>query len=189
MYATKNCLYQSLFQKNASAVADNIVTYQFTHLIDQKHSMKYLLILLFLITGFFTKAQDSAAVVINRVNVIKDYRLDLLAAKQSDINTAILKQQARTAKGYRLMVLNTNDKDYAYKVRTELLQRFPEQKPYMWFANPYIRIKFGNFRTKEEAEYYRKQISAMLNGANIYYINELIEVVPGDDFDPDTMLK
>ena len=72
-------------------------------------------------------------------------------------------------------------------MRTELLQKFPEQKPYMWYANPYIRIKFGNFRTKEEAEYYRKQISQMLNGANIYFLNETIEVVPDKDFDPDEM--
>ena len=57
----------------------------------------------------------------------------------------------------------------------------------MWFANPYIRIKFGNFRTKEEADVYKKQISQMLNGATIYYIPETIEVTPGDDFDPDSM--
>ncbi len=95
--------------------------------------------------------------------------------------------QARTAQGYRLMVLNTNDKDYAFKVRAELLQRFPEQKPYMWFANPYIRIKFGNFRTKEEADVYKKQISKMLNGSSIYYLHETIEVVPDKDFNPDDM--
>ena len=123
----------------------------------------------------------------DKVVVFKDYRLDILGRKEAEINTALLKLQARTAQGYRLMVLNTNDKDYAFKVRAELLQKFPEQKPYMWFANPYIRIKFGNFRTKEEADVYKKQISQMLNGANIYYIPETIEVSPGDDFDPDSM--
>ena len=146
------------------------------------------LIILFLI--FFNNslfAQNTDSVPHDKVAIIKDYRLDILARKESEVNTAILKSQARTAKGYRLMVLNTSDKDYAFKVRTELLQKFPEQKPYMWYANPYIRIKFGNFRTKEEAEYYRKQISQMLNGANIYFLNETIEVVPDKDFDPDEM--
>jgi hypothetical protein len=57
----------------------------------------------------------------------------------------------------------------------------------MWYANPYIRIKFGNFRTKEEADVYKKQISKMLGGANIYYLPETIEVDPGKDFDPDSM--
>ncbi|MEO5501917.1 MAG: SPOR domain-containing protein [Ginsengibacter sp.] len=123
----------------------------------------------------------------NKVVVFKDYRLNILAKKEADINTAILKNQARTARGYRLMVLNTSDKDYAFKIRTQLLQRYPEQKLYMWFANPYIRIKFGNFRSKDEADVYKKQISQMLDGATIYYLQERIEVDPGPDFNPDDM--
>ena len=83
------------------------------------------------------------------------------------------------------MILNTSDKEYAFKVRAELLQKFPEQKPYMWYANPYIRLKFGNFKTKEEADVYKNQISKMLGGANIYYIPETIEVAPDKDFNPD----
>lgn len=132
-------------------------------------------------------AQNVDSAVENKVVVFKDYRLDILARKEAELNTALLKLQARTTEGYRLMVLNTSDKDYAFKVRAELLQKFPEQKPYMWFANPYIRIKFGNFRTKEEADVYKTQISKMLDGANIYYIAEKIEVVPGEDFDPDNL--
>lgn len=131
-------------------------------------------------------AQIADTIAGSNVIVFKDYRLTVLADKQAVINTAILKSQARTTKGYRLMVLNTNDKEYAFKVRSRLLQEFPEQKPYMWFANPYIRIKFGNFRTKEEADVYRKQISKMLDGATIYYLQETIEVDPGNNFDPDS---
>jgi hypothetical protein len=144
------------------------------------------LILLFFSSSVFSQNIDS--VNERKVIVFKDYRLDILARKEAELNTAILKQQARTAKGYRLMVLNTSDKDYAFKVRTELLQKFPEQKPYMWFANPYIRIKFGNFLTKEEADVYKRQISKMLGGATIYYLHETIEVDPGEDFDPDSMM-
>jgi hypothetical protein len=147
--------------------------------------------LLFLILVFFSPsvfAQHTDSVNERKVTVFKDYRLDILARKEAELNTALLKLQARTAKGYRLMVLNTSDKDYAFKVRTELLQKFPEQKPYMWFANPYIRIKFGNFLTKEEADVYKRQISKMLGGATIYYLHETIEVDPGEDFDPDSMI-
>ena len=151
--------------------------------------MKQLLILFFIGTALSSFAQDTDSLNENKVIVFKDYRLDILAQKEAEVNTALLKTQARLAPGYRLMVLNTSDKDYAFKVRTELLQKFPEQKPYMWFANPYIRLKFGNFRTKEEAEVYRKQISKMLNGATIYFLNETIEVDPGKDFNPDDMNK
>lgn len=147
--------------------------------------MKRLLFILF--TGFsvnsFAQVADTA--VENKVVIYSDYRLGILARKQSEINTAILKSQARLARGYRLMVLNTNDRDYAMKIRTELLQKFPEQKPYMWFSNPYIKLKFGNFRTKEEAELYRGQISRMLDGASIYLLTETIEVKPDKDFNPD----
>lgn len=132
-------------------------------------------------------AQNSYAPVENKVVVFKDYRLDILARKEAELNTAQLKIQARNMQGFRLMILNTSDKDYAFKIRAELLKRFPEQKPYMWFANPYIRIKFGNFKTKEEADVYKKQISQMLDGASIYYIPETIELNPGDDFDPNSM--
>ena len=151
--------------------------------------MKYIFIIITIVfsSSVYCQGISDSLLQRNKVKIIKDYRLDILAAKQSEINTALLKRQARTTKGFRLMVLNTNDREYAYKIRAELLQRFPEQKPYMWFSNPYIRIKFGNFKTREEAEVYRRQISAMLNGANIYFLQETIEVDPGDDFDPDDM--
>lgn len=152
--------------------------------------MRYVFLLLTLVLfSPYSHAQvrEDSTIDLNKVLILKDYRLNILAQKQSELNTTILKNQARTTKGYRLMVLNTNDKEYAYKVRAELLQKFPEQKPYMWFSSPYIRIKFGNFKTKEEAESYRKQISSMLNGANIYFLQETIEVDPGPDFDPDNM--
>ncbi len=146
-----------------------------------------LICILFYNTSFAQTSDSLNRQKENGVVVFKDYRLDILASKETELNTALLKLQARTAQGFRLMVLNTSDKDYAFKVRAELLQKFPEQKPYMWFANPYIRIKFGNFRTKEDAEPYRKEISKMLGGATIYLIPETIEVDPGKDFDPDSM--
>lgn len=124
-------------------------------------------------------AQDDTT-TINKVIVHKDYRLDILAHKQSELNLIAAKNAQRTAMGYRLQVLSTNDRDLAMKTRTQLLQRFPEQKTYMFFQAPYIKLKFGNFRTKPEAETYKKLISKMLGGASIYFLAERIEVKPGD---------
>ena len=141
--------------------------------------MKQLFILIFI--GFsipsFCQATDSLPQ--NKVVVFKDYRLNILARKEAELNAANSAKQVRSADGFRLMVLNTSDKKYAFKVRAELLQKFPEEKLYMWFANPYVRIKFGNFKTKEEADVYKKQISDMLGGATIYYISEPIEIGQG----------
>ena len=69
----------------------------------------FILIFISLADGSF--AQNNAVYPENKVVVFKDYRLDILKRKEVEINTAILKTQARTAQGYRLMVLNTNDKD------------------------------------------------------------------------------
>lgn len=148
-------------------------------------------ILLIIITVFFyninvfAQAEDTLAA--NKIIIHEDVRMDILAKKESDINTAILKAQSRMGKGYRLMVLNSGDRGYAMKVRAELLQNYPEQKIYMGFANPYIKIKFGNFKTSEDAEPYRKAISKLLNGASIYILSETIEVKPDKDFNPDDM--
>jgi hypothetical protein len=149
--------------------------------------MKPLFILIFIFLSGYCFAQTTEPVPQNKVVVFKDYRLNILQRKEAELNTAVLKKHARTAQGYRLMILNTSDKDYAFKVRAELLQKFPEQKPYMWYANPYIRIKFGNFKTKEEADIYKNQISKMLGGANIYYLAETIEVAPDKDFNVDNI--
>lgn len=147
--------------------------------------MKISFMLMFLFPGLQSFAQAEDTSVTNKVVIYQDYRLAILEKKEADINTAILKAEARIGKGFRLMILNTNDREYAMKIRGQLLQKYPEQKTYMWFANPYIKIKFGNFKTKEEADPYKKQITKLLNGATIYYLPEFIEVKPDKDFNPD----
>lgn len=142
--------------------------------------MKNLIILLFIGFSHQSFAQINDSISRNKVVVFKDYRLNILARKEAEINAINYKRQPHTVMGYRLMVLNTNDKDYAFKIRAELLKKFPEQKPYMWYSSPYIRIKFGNFKTKEEAEVYRKQISDMLGGATVYYLEEPVEIDPNE---------
>jgi hypothetical protein len=148
-------------------------------------NMKLLLILPALFFSLLSFAQVEDTAVMDKVVIHQDYRLAILARREVENNIAILKAEARIGKGIRLMILNTNDRDYAMKIRGALLQKYPEQKTYMWYANPYIKIKFGNFRTKEEADPYKKQISKMLNGAAIYYLPETIEVKPDKDFNPD----
>ena len=147
--------------------------------------MKCSFIIISLFFNLHSFAQDTSGT--NKVVIYQDYRLAILARKEADINTAILKAEARIGKGFRLMILNTNDREYAMKIRGELLQKYPEQKTYMWFANPYIKIKFGNFKTKDEADPYKNQISKLLNGATIYYLPENIEVKPDKDFNPDAI--
>ncbi len=149
--------------------------------------MKQLFTLISCLFTSFSFGQAADTTNANKIVVHEDYRMDLLAKKEFDINTAIIKAQARLAPGYRLMILNTNDRAYAMKIRTKLLEEYPDQKTYMWFASPYIKIKFGNFKTLDEANRYKNEISRMMNGANIYVIQETIEVKPDKDLDSDDL--
>ena len=112
------------------------------------------------------------------VIIHKDPRIDILGKKMAEYNEALSKN-IRSAKGYRLMLLSTNDRNMAMNLRSRLLQQYPDQKVYMTFQSPYIKLKFGNFIEKEEAERFRKHLlNQYIVPGNIYIIPEMIEVKP-----------
>lgn len=144
--------------------------------------MKIVITLICLFAAVKSYSQDSAAVSKNVsdtpgvVRVIKDDRLDQFAKKEIEYNEAMA-LGPKTAKGYRLMLLSTNDRNLAMNIRAQLLQKFPDQKVYMSFQPPNIKLKFGNFVEKEEAEKYKKEISKQqIVTNNIYLVPELVEV-------------
>lgn len=120
-----------------------------------------------------SKAQDSTVAIV----VHKDPRLDLLEQKQIEINTAIRKSNARTAKGYRLLVANTGSRDEAVAAKSKVYGNFPELKAYLIYQAPNFKLKVGNFRTREEAVQYQKTLSAYFP-KGIQVIADTIEVVP-----------
>ncbi len=134
---------------------------------------------LIIITGlicFSGHAQDSA--MGGKVTIIKDNRLDELARKEAVFNE-VLSKKPRAGKGYRLMLLSTNDRTQAMNVRAKLLQRYPDQKVYTIFQPPYIKLKFGDFVEKADAENVRKDIiKTKLLAGNIYVVPDTIEVKP-----------
>ena len=143
---------------------------------------------LFAIHGFAQITDPSDSIPEGKVTVYKDSRLDILAKKEAAFNEANgYSLGPRSAKGYRLMLLSTNDRPAAMKLRAQLLQRFPEQKVYMSFQPPYIKLRFGNFVDKADADKYKKEISrTKLVTNNIYLLNETIEVKPDKDKEKDT---
>jgi parvulin-like peptidyl-prolyl isomerase len=140
--------------------------------------MKKIILILFALNSFTLFAQTDSLLPVSNVVVHKDFRLELLGKKEAELNAAITASMARSAMGYRLQVLSTNDRDLAMKTKSQLLQQYPEQKTYMFYQSPFVKLRFGNFKTRQEAEAYRKQISRMLGGASIYIVPERIEVKP-----------
>ena len=131
---------------------------------------------LFFITAHAqTTVADST--VTGKVIVNKDARLDILAKQEADINKATVGLGTKAAKGYRLLVLSSNDREYAMKVRTTLLQRFPGEKVYMTFQAPFFKLKVGNFIEKDDAEKFRKTlVSSKIVTTNVYLVPEIVEV-------------
>ncbi len=129
--------------------------------------------------GLFAQTANEDTLIAQKVTINKDPRLDMLAKAQVDIANAHIKMAARFAKGYRLFVLKTDDREYAMKVRSYLLQNFPEEKVIMSYQAPFIKMKFGNFLDKEEAEKAKKQImkGGVVTGG-IYIVPDTIEVKP-----------
>lgn len=110
--------------------------------------------------------------------IYEDERIGVLGEKMAEYNLSLSKK-TQIVSGYRLMMLNTTDRNQAMQLRSALLQKFPEQKVYTTFLAPYIKLKFGNFLTREEAESMKKNMEKMkLVEGNIYIISEKVEKKP-----------
>jgi hypothetical protein len=135
--------------------------------------MKILLVLIcvFIFSNSFAQTDSSGIGVV----IHKDPRADLLVKKQASINTATKKSVGRTMRGYRLMVLNTNKREDAIAAKTKVYTYFPELKAYLIYQSPFFRLKAGNFKTRDEAEKYRKEMSPLFP-KGVFIVSETIEV-------------
>jgi hypothetical protein len=95
------------------------------------------------------------------VTIHKDPRLDLLISKQVELNKEVYKENNRTGAGYRVLVINTNNRNKAMEVKSKIMSEFPEHKTYLIYQSPYFKIQVGNFRERKEAEALRKKIISL----------------------------
>jgi len=141
--------------------------------------MKYLLFLFLVVIATTVSAQDTPSVVVH-----KDPRIDLLLKKQGEVNAAIKKANARTARGYRLLVINTNKRDDAIAAKTKVYTNFPELKAYLVYQSPYFKLKVGNFKTREEAQQYQKTLGYYFP-KGVFIMADTIEITPEKDLEND----
>lgn len=142
--------------------------------------MKSLLLLAALFSFNFVIAQGNNYIDTNSVVIHKDPRVDALAKKQAALNAAIKKASARSMRGYRLLVINTNKRNEAIDAKTKIYTYFPDLKAYLIYQTPYFKLKAGNFRTRDEAERYRKNLNSVFP-KGVYIINDTIEITPEKD--------
>lgn len=135
-----------------------------------------LLFSVFLFSGLC--AQDSLLgkqIDSNSVIVHKDQRLDMLIKKQIEINEETSRNARRSAKGFRLMVINTDKRNDAIEAKTKVYTYFPELKAYLNYQSPYFKLKVGNFKDRREAEAYQKRLDAYFP-KGVFVISDIIEV-------------
>lgn len=143
--------------------------------------MKSVFVALFSLVSIGLSAQQ-ASLDTSTVVIHKDPRLDLLVKKQAEINEETTRNARRVAKGFRLLVINTNKRDEAMNAKAKLYQYFPELKSYLLYQSPYFKLKAGNFKERKDAETYQKKLNAFFpNG--VFVMNDVIEVRPDKEIE------
>ena len=135
--------------------------------------MRQFIFFCLLLPGLPSIAQtDSGSVVVH-----KDPRIELLINKQIEINEYTTRNSRRNVQGYRILVINTNDRAKATEAKARIYQKFRELPAYLMYQSPFYKLKVGNFREREEAEQYLVDIKRLFpNG--VFVVRDVIEVKP-----------
>lgn len=142
--------------------------------------MKFIIhIFIFVLLSFNGNAQTylDSNVTLGSI-VIQDKRLSLLGNEMNEYN-ANLAFKTKMVDGFRLMLMKTADREEVLKLRTNLLKLYPDQKLYMLFVSPNIKLKMGNYTEREEAEKMRERLLELkIVTGNIYIVPEKVEQKP-----------
>ena len=152
----------------------------FLNLIENGTCMKQLFFVLCLFVMKTSFAQDTLMLTGPSLIVHKDPRADALVRKQAEINERSKRISGRTMRGYRLLVLNTNNREEAIAAKAKIYQHFPDQKVYLTYQSPFFKLKAGNFQTRDEAKRYQSLMNTIFP-KGVFIIGDLIEVAPVKD--------
>jgi len=126
---------------------------------------------------------SKAAFAGDSIVVKKDPRFDILTQKQVSINKrSSMMTSTGMYKGFRIQVVSTNKRDDAFKIKAELLTRFPGEKVYVLFQSPAFRVRIGNFLKRQDAEKFRAQLTK-LYPQGCYIVEDGIEYTPPNEDD------
>ena len=119
---------------------------------------------------------------IGSIEVKKDPRIDILVAKQAEINKrAYIIAKSNNVRGYRLQVITTQNRDEANAVKSEMLRLFPDYGAYLMYQSPSFRVRVGNFLTQKEALEFRKIVAGVYPNRGIYVVPDIIEYIPKEE--------
>ena len=115
------------------------------------------------------------------VIVIKDARMDMLSVKQAYINKRTsMMTSTGLYKGFRIQLISTASRDAAQQMKTDMMNKYPDQKIYMLFQSPNFKVRMGNFLKRKDAERFRIQLMRYFP-QGVYIVEDAIEYTPKDD--------
>lgn len=141
--------------------------------------MKKLVFILFAFISVQAFAQTDTVTIAdtNSIVVHKDPRIDLLVKKQIEINEVTTRNARRFVPGFRILVMNTNDRNKALSARSKLYQEFPSLNVYLMYQAPFYKLKAGNFKERKDAEDYILTLQRLFP-SGLYVVRDTIEVNP-----------
>ena len=140
-----------------------------------RKNMKKLFLFSALLLSIDLFAQTGDSTDSNTVVVHKDPRIELLMTKQAEINEVTSRDSRKTGKGFRLMIISTNNRDEAIAAKTKIYTYFPELKAYLWHQSPYYKVKAGNFKDRKEAEIYQERLNTYFP-KGVFIMNDIVEL-------------
>lgn len=144
--------------------------------------MKSLFTLFFLIVALSSYSQtgnpENITDTSNFVVIHKDPRLDLFVKKQAEVNKITGVDNRKTDKGYRILIISTNNREEAIEAKAKIYTYFSELKAYLWYQSPYFRVKAGNFKDKQTADKYKNKLGAYFP-KGVFVMKDIVEQKKG----------
>jgi len=101
------------------------------------------------ISFYFICISAISTIAQNKVEIIKDDKIDVLVREQSKIIPPATVPQIP---GYRIQLFFDTDKKMVDDARIKFISSFPKVETYVNYNAPNYLLKVGNFRTHLEAE-------------------------------------
>jgi len=123
----------------------------------------------FFIALLFTQVTN--AQTRGKLEVVKDPRIDTLAAKRVELNK-LIGADATSANGYRVQIYTGSDRKEAYDTQAKFREQFPDIHTYIIYSEPNFKVRAGDFRTRLDAEKLEEELKKWFTG--MFIISEKI---------------
>lgn len=103
------------------------------------------------------------------VNIIADYNIDALVRKHISMN-----ERKQTKKGFRVQLIQNSSRSTVLDRKAEFLSAFPQYRTYLIYAQPYFKLRVGDYDNRLEA--YRSYLEILRKFRNATIVPDIINV-------------